>query len=99
MNIQRMIASNMIKRLRMYKIVIGIIICGLLLLNNSLVFAEDFFDGKVDKVLDGGTIILRGGTIVQYMGIDVPKLRGGNPSFSDIAEVAFNSGFSDQGNR
>jgi micrococcal nuclease len=51
----------------------------------SSIHAEDFFDGYVAKVLDGDTILLKGGTTVRYMGIDTPQTRVGNRAFQDIA--------------
>ena len=49
------------------------------------VWGENFFDAKVQKVLDGDKILLRGGTIVQYMGIDTPRTRVPYQIFQDIA--------------
>jgi len=50
--------------------------------------AESYFEGQVDKVIDGDTILLRGGTIIQYMGIDTPEARSMQPLFSEIANKA-----------
>ncbi len=52
------------------------------------VFAEDFFVAKVQKVLEGDKILLQGGTVVQYMGINAPRTRVSNQIFQDIALAA-----------
>ncbi len=51
-------------------------------------FAEDFFEGYVVKVLEGDTILLKGGTTVRYMGIDTPQTRVGNQTFKAIGDKA-----------
>ena len=60
----------------------------LIICATAYVCAQDFFDAKVQKVLDGDKIILQGGTVVQYMGIDTPRTRVPNQIFQDIALAA-----------
>ena len=52
------------------------------------VCADNFFEAHIVCMSDTDTIILRGGTIVQFMGIDMPVTKGGNPLFLDIAKEA-----------
>lgn len=61
------------------------VVCGLFFLICLLVIAPsvpaaDYFEGVVDQVLSGDKVLLRGGTIVQYVGIGVPD--------TDIAQPA-----------
>ncbi|MBU1862162.1 MAG: thermonuclease family protein [Candidatus Omnitrophica bacterium] len=69
---------------------IHIFIVAFLFLNILIVdvSAGGFFEGHVEKVIEGNMVILRGGTVVQYMGIDVPQMRDANPFFRDIATAA-----------
>jgi len=67
-----------------------LVIVYLLLFTALQAYAEDsFFDGKVSRVLEGNKIILRGGSVVEYAGIDVPRSRDENNIwFKDIATLA-----------
>lgn len=49
---------------------------------------DDFFETKVQKVLSGDRIMLRGGTIVQYYGVEVPALNHSDSRLSDVARLA-----------
>ena len=62
------------------------ILLTLALLVSGSVRADDFFEAQVDKVLDGDKILLRGGTLVQFMGVEGPKTRDDSTLFDDIAE-------------
>jgi len=54
----------------------------------SPLYAQDFFEGYVVKVLEGDTLLLRGGTTVRLMGIDTPQTRISNNLFIDIGKKA-----------
>lgn len=52
-------------------------------------FSEgDFFIGDVAKVLSGNRVVLRGGTVVEYAGIDVLSLEEQNPELRQLAKDA-----------
>lgn len=51
-----------------------------------ITMAGEFFDAYVDKVMDGDTIHLRGGTVVRYMGIETPRTRIKNQIFMNVAQ-------------
>jgi endonuclease YncB( thermonuclease family) len=58
-------------------------------LTNSVALAEDeFFDTKVQKVLSGDRIMLQGGTIVHYYGIEVPSLSDSRAELATLAKAA-----------
>jgi len=55
----------------------------------GVLFAEDdFFDTKIQKVLSGNRIMLQGGTIVQYYGVQVPALNDANTAVAAFAKKA-----------
>jgi len=60
----------------------------LLLFLSSTSYADDFFEGYVVKVLEGDTILLKGGTTVRYMGIDTPQTRIANQTFKVVGDKA-----------
>jgi micrococcal nuclease len=51
-------------------------------------YAQDFFDAYVVKVLEGDTLLLKGGTTVRLMGIDTPQTRFPNQLFTELGEKA-----------
>lgn len=73
--------------MKVFAVFIGIItVYNVVFFCRSDVAAEDdFYETKVQKVLAGDRIMLRGGTIVQYYGIEVPPL---NDTRVKIAQLA-----------
>ena len=75
---------RMLKKAAPYVIVFGVVCSAL-----PYAYTEDFFEADVEKVIEGDKIILRGGTVVQYMGIDAPRTMVPDHVFKDIASAAF----------
>lgn len=52
------------------------------------VYAQEFFEAHVIKVLEGDTLLLKGGTTVRLMGIDTPQTRIRNQLFTELGAHA-----------